>query len=272
MTDTHQTSKYSVAIKNQDITQILSIFNTELATFLKKESTLYKEWFTLKDATTTHSKHLKWKYDETWIEFVENIPFQLLEKYDGDDGPLSLTDIITLEPLGVPDEQFCSDLIEQIVRYTVYLHIKHNRFFKEFIIWQCLNLVEGQLDVTSMTITPDMVVSKVYQIMKEVESGKFQSPQATLFNGKLYHKKLSSSAKGFILREEKVRQWLEEYIIIYKERYHILPSKPQVRDYLVSCCLQSADPHLKIFQSGMNIKTFRKYTSHLHLPRTKRRK
>ncbi len=253
-------NKYELAIQNKDVSSVFDMFATDLEKFIIECRRIRTEFRHCDHSDSEIERHLKMEYSRAWSRFTHKIPFPYYDEYIGDDEKIRMTEILPKGRKVNGYEDYISDLLNNIVRYNAYILLRNNINNRDIILYASLKTIAKSVDLSSMIITPNKVIKIVDSVMVDIKNGTFKRPVATLWNGTLYeNEKLNSSRKVAIYRGSKLIGFLDTYIDEYRKMNNgELPSRDEVRKYLIKRCASSGDPKLSIFKDKMNEKTLAK--------------
>lgn len=250
--------KYAEAIENKDASKALEYFNRDLEKFVLKCRRL-KKAHQLAENEESRSR-LRIMFARTWTKFLRGIPFPHIDMCKNGDVELRISEILPKNSIVDGYEKNLKGLLNYVVRYVAFILKENNLAYRELIIYSSLRFVLERMEVSSMRIMPSFVVEMVDDVMSEIGRGVFKQPRATLYEGKLYEgQKLSSSQKAAVYRGRRLCEFADSFITEYRHcNQGKLPTREELKNYLITECALSGDERLKVFSKKMNDKTLNK--------------
>lgn len=256
---------YGSAIENRNVEAVFKQFNIELREFVLDCNRILREWQHLPKSDYEYDKRIRMRYARAWRNFVKYIPFPVEREYSDEKTQIRISEILPKgKKVELPNSRI-PKMLEYIVRYVAFILSSHNSQYarREMIIFASMRFITESLDLTTMRIRPNDVITLADEVYKEIEHGTLERPRATYYEGHLFENEmLSSSRKTAIYRGKRLRRFLEDYIQDYRNlNENQLPTKDEIRNHLIRQCSISGDERLKVFEHKMSDKTLNKLIS-----------
>ena len=253
---------YKEALEKKDGQLVMHLFDINLNAFAERAELLLKEYERTPDYDSKTKNHLRHEFAKNWSSFVDDsVPFELQMAYRNGDNYLSLNDIMKGGMVDGYDEKLNREIYTAIIEYSVYI-MKQNPqlFYLQILTWQVLKLVAKKIDVSTMMINPSEIIRCCQTMYAKSLRGDFTKPKVDFHLGRKYDRKLSSSEKAALHREQKLGAVLEDYCYAFKREHNRYPLRVEIRKHLQDYCKESNDKLLHIFRkdNGLSDKTLTK--------------
>lgn len=253
---------YKEAIEKKDGQLVMHLFDINLNAFSERAELILKEYEKTPDYDSKTKNHLRHEFSKNWFSFVDDgVPFELQLEYRNGDDSLNLSDIMKGGIVDGYDEKLNKDIYTAIIEYSVYI-MKQNPqlFYLQILTWQVLKLVAKKIDVSTMTVNPTDIIKCCQKMYAQSLRADLTKPKVDFHLGRKFERKLTSSEKAGLYREQKLGEVLEDYCYAFKREYNRYPLRVEIRKHLQDYCKESNDKLLHIFRkdNGLSDKTLTK--------------
>lgn len=253
---------YKEALEKKDGQLVMHLFDINLNAFAERAELILKEFERTPDYDSKTKNHLRHEFSKNWLSFVDDgVPFELQLEYRNGDDSLNLSDIMKGGIVDGYDDKFNKEIYTSIIEYSVYI-MKQNPqlFYLQILTWQVLKLVAKKIDVSTMTVNPTDIIKCCQKMYAQSLRGDFTKPTVDFHLGRKFGRKLTSSEKAGLYREQKLSAVLEDYCYAFKREQHRWPLRIEIKKRLQDYCKESNDKLLHIFRkdNGLSDKTLTK--------------
>lgn len=253
---------YKEALEKKDGQLVMHLFDINLQAFQERAELILKEYEKTPDYDSKTKNHLRHEFSKNWLSFVDDgVPFELQLEYRNGDDSLNLNDIMRGGIVDGYDDKFNKEIYTSIIEYSVYI-MKQNPqlFYLQILTWQVLKLVAKKIDISTMTVNPSDIIRCCQKIYAQSLRGDYTKPKVDFHLGRKYERKLTSSEKAGLYREQKLGAVLEDYCYAFKRKYNRYPLRAEIRKHIRNYCKESNDKLLYIFRkdNGLSDKTLTK--------------